>query len=80
MSKRIYFTKNICFAFLCLQAKEKEKVLDSLNFFNIFAKFKFWLSKLSFDYIDRIKALIAITREILYKKLNIYNTEMKIIK
>ena len=78
--KEYILLRNICFAFLCLHAKEKEKVLESLDFANLFTKFKYWLAKLSFEYIDKIKALIAITREIYYKKLNIKNIEMKIIK
>ena len=74
--------RNICFAFLCLQAKEKEKekVLDLSDFITIFSKFKCLLAQLSFEYIDKIKALIAITREIHYKKLKMNNIEMKIIK
>lgn len=75
--KEYVLLRNICFAFLCLQAKEKELKFD--NFCIIF-KFKCWLTKISFEYIDRIKALIAITREIHYKKFVNDDINMKIIK
>ena len=59
--------RNICFAFLCLKAKENDFNLMKYN--QIFSTFKSILSSLSMEYIDRIKAVIAITREFNYRYL-----------
>lgn len=59
--------RNICFAFLCLKAKENDFNLMKYN--EIFSAFKTILSSLSMEYIDRIKAVIAITREYCYRNL-----------
>ena len=59
--------RNICFAFLCLKAKENDFNLMKYN--QIFSTFKSILASLSMEYIDRIKAVIAITREFNYRYL-----------
>ena len=62
--------KYICFAVLCLKAKTK--ISDAKNFGLILLDFKDLLTHLNMEYIDRIKALIAITKENLYNKLEYY--------
>ena len=70
--------RNICFAFLCIQAKTKK--LDLISYSNIFPKFKGLLAKLSMEYIDRIKALIAIIREFHYQGYDYTKLGLRIIK
>ena len=63
--------KYLCFAVLCLKAKTK--ITDEKNFGYILFNFKDLLTSLNMEYIDKIKALIAITKENLYNKLEHYD-------
>ena len=70
--------RNICFAFICLRIKAKK--YDIIDFNLIFSTFKGLLIKLNFEYIDRIKALIAITREFEYQKYDYTKLGLDIVK
>ena len=59
--------KYICFTVLCM--KVKTKIANDKNFGLILLEFKYLLTHLNMEYIDRIKVLIAFTKENLNNKL-----------
>ena len=71
--------RNIYFAFFCLSIQEKKK-MELYEFLRIFMVFKSLLLQLSMEYIDRIKALIAILREFIYRKFDPDGLQLKIAK
>ena len=76
--KRDYILiRNICFAFLCIRVKELDL---NINGYNMISKFNLLLIQLSMEYIDRIKALIAITREYHYSDLESTKLDLEVIK